>query len=86
VDAAKDVALGDRAVRAKIVDVQLMHFELYEGLLESYAEHIGMVALVEDCVRALAFGSLRRRKKAKTYPSPQVWQSRDSNGTWGDTL
>ena len=35
IDAAKDVALGDRAVRAKIVDVKLVHFKLYEGLLES---------------------------------------------------
>jgi len=35
IDAAKDVALGDRAVRAKIVDVQLVHSELCEGLLES---------------------------------------------------
>ena len=35
VDAAKDVALGNRAVRAKIVDVQLVHSELCEGLLES---------------------------------------------------
>lgn len=35
IDAAKDVALEDRAVRAKIVDVQLVHFELCEGLLET---------------------------------------------------
>ena len=55
IDAAKDVSLGDRAVRAKIVDVQLMHSELCEGLLESEAEHIGMVALVEVCVCVLTF-------------------------------
>lgn len=35
VDAAKDVALGDRAVRAKVVVVQLVHSELCEGLLKS---------------------------------------------------
>lgn len=35
INAAKDVALGDRAVKAKIVDVQLMHYKLYEELLES---------------------------------------------------
>ena len=35
IDVAKGVALGDRAVKAEIVDVQLVHFELCEGLLES---------------------------------------------------
>ena len=35
VDAAKDTPAGDGAVGAEVVDVHLVHFELFEGLPDS---------------------------------------------------
>lgn len=85
VDAAKEVTLGDRGVKANTLHVQLPESELCEGSLESQTEHIGMMTFVIVHVRALALHSLRIRT-ATMYSKPQVWQSQDSNGTREDLL